>query len=120
MNTEDSHSIVWDSGASMCISNDKADFEGAIKSMPNAKVDGINSYLELEGFGTVNWTMLDTNAKLRSIKLPAYYAPKARQKLLSTSTFSKMYPHNETKITPQSHGLSSEIRTRKMKPTLRC
>ena len=102
MNTEDSHSIVWDSGASMCISNDKADFEGAIKSMPNAKVDGINSHLELEGFGTVNWTMLDTNAKLRSIKLPAHYAPKARQKLLSTSTFSKMYPHDEMKITPKS------------------
>ena len=102
MNTEDSHSIAWDSGASMCISNDKADFEGEIKSMPNAKVDGINSHSELEGFGTVKWTMLDTNGKLRTIKLPAHHAPKARQKLLSTSTFSKLCPHNEMKITPKS------------------
>ena len=70
--------------------------------MPNAKVDGINSCLEPEGFGTVKWTTLDTNGKLRTFKLPAYYAPKARQKLLSTSTFCEIYPHDEIKITPKS------------------
>mgnify|MGYP003322436974 CR=1 FL=1 len=46
--------------------------------------------------------ILDTNGKLRTFKLPAHYAPKARQKLLSTSTFCKIYPHNEIKITPKS------------------
>ena len=102
MNTDDSHSIVWDSGASMCISNDKADFEGEMKSMPNAKVDGINSHPEPEGFGTVRWTTLDTDSELRTFKLPAHCAPKARQKPLSTSTFSKICPHNEMKITPRS------------------
>ena len=80
--------------------------------MPNAKVDGINSHLDLEGFGTVKWTTLDSNGKLRTFKLPAYYAPKAGQKLLSTSTFCKTCPHDEIKITPKSWTIK---RNRKIK-----
>ena len=41
----DTYHIVWDSGASMCITNNKTDFVGPIKPIQNAKVDGINSHL---------------------------------------------------------------------------
>ena len=69
--------------------------------MPNPKVEGINSHLDPEGLGIVNWTALNTNGKLRTFKLRAHCAPKARQKLLSASTFCKAHPHNEIKITPK-------------------
>ena len=85
----------------MCISNDKADFEAEMKSMPNAEVNRINSHLDLEGFGKVKWTTLDTNRKLQTFKPPACCASKARQKLSSTSTFCKTHPNNKIEITPK-------------------
>ena len=86
---KDTHHIVWDSGASVCITNDKSDFIGPVKPIQNAKVDGINSHLRLEGVGTVCWSMLDTAGNVCDIKLPACYAPKARQRLLNTTIFCK-------------------------------
>lgn len=41
----DTYHIVLDSGASMCITNNKSDFVGPIKPIQNAKVDGINCHL---------------------------------------------------------------------------
>lgn len=100
-NAKDSFSLVWDSGASMCISNDKADFEGNTKPIQQAKVDGVNSHLKLEGHGTVHWSVLDVNGNLRTLKSPACHAPKAQQRLPSTSTFCKVCPDNEIKIAPE-------------------
>ena len=74
---KDTHHVVWDSGASMCITNNKSDFVGSIEPIQNAKGNGLNSHLQLEGVGTVCWSMLDTAENIHDIKLPAYYAPKA-------------------------------------------
>ena len=58
---KDSFDIVWDSGASMCISNNKDDFVGKIKPLTNLQVDGILSQLKLEGMGNVCWTLIDVS-----------------------------------------------------------
>ena len=87
----DTYNVVWDSGASMCISNDKDDFPDGIQHLSNAKVDKIASHLQLEGVGKVCWSMFDAVGNVCDIILPAYYAPKARQRLLSTMVFCKQY-----------------------------
>ena len=97
-NSGDTFNIIWDSGASMCVTNDKSDFEGATTPVQHQNVDGINSQLRLEARGTVCWNILDSSGKLRPFRLPAYYAPNARQRLLSTTTISRAYPNNEIKI----------------------
>jgi len=56
----------------------------------------------LEGVGTVCWTLLDSTRNLRNIKLPAYYAPEARQRLLSTTVFCNKYPKNNIVLNSDS------------------
>ena len=76
MDNDDTFSIIWDSGASMCISGDKRDFIGKITPVKNAVVNGIVSGLKIEGTGRVRWSLLDVEGKLRHLVLPAYYVPK--------------------------------------------
>ena len=76
---DDSFDVVWDSGASMCISNNKNDFVGKIEPLTDLQVDGISSQLELEGMGNVCWTLIDVSGNPRNLVLPAHHAPKARQ-----------------------------------------
>ena len=64
MNSDDTFSVIWDSGASMCISGDKRDFIGKIEPLTNAVVKGIVSGLKIEGIGRVRWSVLDTEGKL--------------------------------------------------------
>ena len=96
MNKEDSSEVVWDSGASCCISHDKADFVGPIRKVHNgAQLTGIVSGLKIEGIGTVNWSVIDVNGSIRSLLLPCYYVPRSNQRLLSTAAFSEKYPNNK-------------------------
>ena len=91
MSHDDTFSLIWDSGASMCITGDRRDFTGTIQPL-NGQVSGITNGLRIKGFGTVKWSLLDNQGKLRHLDLPAYYIPKAKQRLLSTSVFCKTYP----------------------------
>ena len=102
MRPQDNFSVVWDLGASMCITNCKTDFVGETEQIKPVQVDGISSTLKLEAIGKVCWSLLDTNGKLRNIYLPAYYAPEARQRLLTTSVFCKHYPKNKISLTSNS------------------
>ena len=99
---DDSYTVVWDSGASFCITNDRRDFVGQIHHIANSSVDGINSHLKLEGVGSVCWSLLDSTGNLRHLELPAYYAPDARQRLLSTTVFCIKYPKNNVVLNPDS------------------
>ena len=64
MSMSNTYNIVWDSGASMCITNNKTDFVRPIAPIKNAKVDGINSHMKLEGVGTVCWSILDSSGNI--------------------------------------------------------
>ena len=102
MSHEDTFSLIWDSGASMCITGDKRDFIDAIQPISGAKIRGIVSGLSIKGYGHVQWSVLDNKGKLRHLKLPAYYIPKAQQRLLSTSVFCKTYPASSIAINSDS------------------
>jgi hypothetical protein len=49
MSHEDTFSLIWDSGASMCITGDKRDFIDAIQPISGAKIRGIVSGLSIKG-----------------------------------------------------------------------
>ena len=67
MENDDTFSVIWDSGASMCITGDNQDFIGKIKPLTNAVVKGIISGLKIEGMGHVRWSVLDTKGKLQHL-----------------------------------------------------
>ena len=99
MNKNDSFTVVWDSGASSCISFDKDEF--VVKINPVAKgssLSGISNGLRIEGTGTVAWSIIDASGSIRTLNLPAYYVPKSRQRLLSTTVFNQQYPRNKVTL----------------------
>ena len=52
MDDKDTFTVVWDSGASMCVSPDKKDFIGPINELPKpATIQGIGNNLRIEGVG---------------------------------------------------------------------
>jgi hypothetical protein len=97
--------VIWDSGASISISNDKRDFVGEIKK-PGliTQLKGIAKGLRIEGRGHVIWVMHDANGYLRKVKVPAFYVPKCRVKLLSTTSLLQEY-EGET-ITVEAHQMT--------------
>ena len=124
----DSYTIVWDSGASMCVTFDKNDFVGPIKPLPKgSSIQGITNNLKIEGVGTVIWSLLDTNGTLCHLKLPCYYIPKIKQRLLSTSVFTKTYPkslisvsNNSWSVTQESKSIDIYINPRNNLPMSKC
>ena len=89
--------LIWDSGASACISGDKRDFKDGMEPH-TGQVSGIGSGLKIEGVGTVSWHVLDVNGRQRCLRLPAYYIPKLKQRLLSTAVFCQTYPGNKVSV----------------------
>jgi hypothetical protein len=51
--------VVWDSGASFSISNDRKDFVWAIDEAHTAHLRGLAAGVRIEGLGQVAWTFLD-------------------------------------------------------------
>ena len=69
MPTEASYPIVWDSGASVSVSNNAADFQGTL-TMANAspiQVKGVSQGVTVSGQGMVLWYLTDTTGMLRAI-----------------------------------------------------
>ena len=84
--------IIWDSGASISVTNDKADFLTFNKVSPrHNNVMGMAQGLKFSGFGEVLWSFLDEKGTLRSFKLPALYIPSATTRLLSTTSLVQSY-----------------------------
>ena len=86
-----SYPIIWDSGASISITNQTQDFIGTIQPLPNFNVKGIANRMKATGRGFVLWSVLDTEGKLRQLKLPAFLVPKTNARLLSTQSLLQTY-----------------------------
>ena len=79
MPIEASYPIVWDSGASVSVSNNAADFQGTL-TMANAspiQVKGVSQGVTFSGQGMVLWYLMDTTGMLCAIRVPALYIPEA-------------------------------------------
>ena len=92
MPKDGSFPIIWDSGASISVTNDKADFLTFTKVSPRYNnVMGVAQGLKFSGFGEVLWSFLDETGTLRSFKLPPLYIPSATTCLLSTTSLLQSY-----------------------------
>ena len=99
--------VIWDSGASHCISFSPQDFCGSICSAPNkTQLQGISKGLPIAGIGTVCWAFSTTDGNVRVLKLPAYYVPKAKVRLLSEHTLLQTYQGESILALATKRGLS--------------
>jgi hypothetical protein len=105
MQKESTFSVIWDSGASISISSNRDDFVGPMTSAGmGIHLKGIVKGLPIQGQGYVMWAMLDTSGQLRALKVPVYYVPQARVRLLSTTSLLQAYPGE--KIDMEAHQLT--------------
>ena len=78
--------VIWDSGASVCISPSKEDFLDYDTNVDIKNVAGVNGKItNIIGQGTVGWSIFDVNGKLRHFELKAYHIPSSKARLISTS-----------------------------------
>ena len=91
--------VIWDSGASICISPTHSDFVGPLsKPTMNHRLQGIGKGLKVEGSGHIAWSFVDCSGMLRTLKVPGLYVPKASARLLSTSALLQKYPDEHIRI----------------------
>ncbi len=96
---EDTFRLIWDSGASICITHDKTDFVGALESAGALTyLHGVTKGLRIQGKGNVLWTILDIHGQLRTLKIPAYYVPQSNVRLLSTAALLQIYSDEEIRV----------------------
>ena len=94
MPKESISSIIWDSDASLSITNNKTDFHGTLKPCPSKhlKVKGVAQAIMVQGQGTVLSSVLDEAGMLRTLKVPSLYIPDSKVKLLSVNSLGDVYP----------------------------
>ena len=69
INMRDTFDLIWDSGASVCITHDKRDFIGPIKPIWNGTINGISGTMGITGCRRVRWSLLDTAGQIRNLLL---------------------------------------------------
>ena len=75
--------VIWDLGASISVSHDKYDFVGPLKKPGfTMQLKGIAKGIQVEGEGHIMRAMHDTDG-IWLIKIPAFYIPKCKVRLLS-------------------------------------
>jgi len=84
--------VVWDSGASICVSNCKEDFIERLHAPPTSITSGIDGPINVEGCGHVSWTFKTCNHEFRTVILHAVYIPSAPHRLLSIGSLLRQYP----------------------------
>ncbi len=76
--------LIWDTGASHCITFCKEDFSGGISFYKEPKIaTGLAQGLKILGEGQVNWEVQLNDGTMHVITLEAYYIPGANRRLLS-------------------------------------
>ena len=78
--------VIWDSGASVCVTPSKEDFISYQEEVDIKGIKGVNGdKSHIAGQGEVLWSIFDVNGGLRSFKLKAYHIPSSKSRLISTS-----------------------------------
>jgi Zinc knuckle/GAG-pre-integrase domain len=102
--------VIWDSGASVCVSFDRNDFVGPIQPLANpSRLRGFfRNGPRIRGVGHVAWSFENTNDNLRTLKLPAMYVPEVKQRLLSTTCLLQAYPNESLTVLQVGMWLSGD------------
>ena len=91
--------VIWDSGASVCISPNKNDFLTYDTNVDIKNVAGVNGKnSSIVGQGTVGWSIFDVNGNLRNFELKAYHIPSSKTRLISTSALLSKYKNESISI----------------------
>ena len=91
MPKESVSSIIWDSAASLSITNNKTEFHGTLKpcSYNHLKVNGVAQAIQVHGQGPV---VLGEAGMPRTLKVPPLYIPDTKVKLLSVNSLGDVNP----------------------------
>ena len=84
-----SNPVVFDTGASISLSNKQSDFiewydDG---NTTQRKVQGVSSTTAVQGYGRVRWHFTDDKGSPQSIEVDAYYIPESPVRLLSPQRY---------------------------------
>ena len=103
MHKESVSSIIWDSGASRSITNNKTDFHGTLKPCPykHLKFKGVAQAIKVHGQGKVLWSVLDEAGMLQTLNVPVFYIPDAKVKLLTPLSGMSVWKTEITAISRQ-------------------
>ena len=92
-------SILFDSGANCCITNDPTDFVSDYSAFTASRtIEGMGKALKADGHGHVAWSFKADDGSLRTLTLPAYLIQSAQQKIASTSQILHQYPDEKIEI----------------------
>ena len=84
--------VIWDTGASVSITNSKKDFGDTYEASTVADMlSGICKGLKVVGKGTVKWNIQDYEGHFRTLELPALYVPTCAVRLISCSSLLQKY-----------------------------
>ena len=83
--------VLWDSGASISISNNRNDFVEFSSNPVVSRCRGIGSGAKVEGQGIVEWNIKDVHGHIRVLRLRALYIPTSDVRLLSTADLLQAY-----------------------------
>ena len=102
-----SYPIIWDSGASICVTPDKEDFLSYKEATDISEVKGLGGKSSsIIGQGDVLWSMHDSNGTLRHLKLRAYHIPTSKTRLISTNSLLRSYAGEHITVDAHSMRLS--------------
>ena len=111
--------IIWDSGASICITPDKNDFINYKQNPDINEVKGLGGKKSsVAGQGQVLWSVHDTNGTLRHLKLEAYHIPHSQSRLISTNALLKKYKGEHLTINSSTLQLSGINGDNKRSPVI--
>src|SRR5210317_466355 len=87
MSSDDSLPIVIDTGASLSLSPNLADFVEKPRPCALSNLHGLSGTAEVLGIGTVEWTVRDLLGEIKTIRCQAYYVPSAKIRLFAPQRF---------------------------------
>ena len=99
--------VIWDSGATVCLTFDANDFVGPIHPC-DTKTEGVDSVVPITGIGEVDWCFQDATGNIRILRLPTCLAPTSTVRLLSINALLKAYPNEKVELTANHLILSGE------------
>ena len=92
--------IVFDTGASVSISNTLSDFVRWDEKTDVPALQGITSQAPVQGSGTVRWTLSDDNNRSHIIETFAFYVPTVKVRLLSPQRVLQRYAQGAFVLKP--------------------
>lgn len=85
--------VIWDTGATVAMTFDRADFDTYIPTNPEggeAVLSGIAEGSPIVGQGTISWTTMLTNGKRFTFQMPGVHVPVSNVRLFSPQSYNQL------------------------------